>query len=123
MSLKRRAKGRAIVEGDRQVVEVEVDGGYWPSRITAQAGLPLRIQFHRLDADACTERVVFSHPRLGRTLEANATTGVDLPPQSSGEIRFTCGMGRYHGRIEIAGHPSKSARSWLGSIVDRLRVR
>jgi hypothetical protein len=37
-----------------------------------------------------------------------ATTTVELPAQPSGEIRFTCGMGRYHGQISLrarAGSP------------------
>ena len=44
---------------------------------------------------------MFSAPRLDRRLVAHGTTIVDLPALSPGEIRFTCGMGRYSGRIEV----------------------
>ena len=49
----------------------------------------------------CTARVVFSSPRVERRLTAGADTSVRLPPQPPGEIRFTCGMGRYRGVIQL----------------------
>jgi plastocyanin domain-containing protein len=84
-----------------QVIEVTVHRGYQPDSIRAQAGVPLRIVFRREDDDACSERVVFSAPRLDRRLSATGATIVDLPAQPPGEIRFTCGMGRYRGHIEL----------------------
>ncbi|MBI3749926.1 MAG: cupredoxin domain-containing protein [Chloroflexi bacterium] len=84
-----------------QTVDVTVRGGYQPDSIRARAGEPLRIVFRRQDDDACSERVVFSSPRLDRRLAATGATTIDLPAQPPGEIRFTCGMGRYRGRIEL----------------------
>jgi hypothetical protein len=84
-----------------QVVEVIVHAGYHPGAIVARAGLPLRLVFRRDDDDACSERVVFSAPRLDRRLAPSGTTTIDLPAQPPGEIRFTCGMGRYRGRIGL----------------------
>ena len=93
---------RARLDPDgRQVVEVTVRRGYQPDSILARAGLPLRIVFRREDDDACSERVVFSAPRLERHLAPAGTTTIDLPAQPPGEIRFTCGMGRYRGHIEL----------------------
>jgi plastocyanin domain-containing protein len=86
-----------------QIVDVTVHRGYQPDSIRAMAGLPLRIVFRREDEDACSERVVFSSPRLDRRLSAIGATTIDLPAQPPGEIRFTCGMGRYRGRIEFIG--------------------
>ncbi len=95
-----------------QVVDIAVHHGYRPDSIRARAGLPLRIVFRREDDDVCTERVVFSAPRLDRHLAATGTTTIDLPAQPAGEIRFTCGMGRYRGRIELVDErrPSGAAR-------------
>lgn len=87
-----------------------VDGGYWPAVIHARAGVPLRLLFQRLDASECAERVVFSAPRLERHLALARTTVVDLPPQPPGEVRFTCGMGRYLGRIELTDEPPSPLR-------------
>lgn len=99
-----------------QVVEVTVHGGYRPDAIIARAGVPLRLVFRRDDDDACTERVVFSAPRLDRRLAPTGTTTIDLPAQPPGEIRFTCGMGRYRGRITLLGDRTPS-------IFKRLRDR
>jgi Cupredoxin-like domain len=87
-----------------QAVEVWVDRGYQPAQSVASADEPLRIVFHRRDADHCTERVVFSSPHIERRLAANGTTIVDLPAQPPGIVRFTCGMGRYHGEITLVEH-------------------
>jgi uncharacterized cupredoxin-like copper-binding protein len=94
-------RARLEPEGLLQVVEVAVRGAYRPNAIVARAGVPLRILFRRDDADPCSERVVFSTPRIDRRLTPNRVTAVDLPAQPAGEIRFTCGMGRYRGRIEL----------------------
>jgi plastocyanin domain-containing protein len=96
----------------RQVIDVTVDGGYRPAVIRAMAGLPLRLVFRRLDPSECAERVVFSTPRLERHLALAGATAVDLPAQPPGEVRFTCGMGRYKGRIELSDAP----RSLLGRL-------
>lgn len=95
-----------------QVAHVVVDGGFRPDSIIARTGIPIRLVFRRDDDDACTERVVFSGPRLDRRLAPTAATTVHLPSQSSGLVRFTCGMGRYRGRIEFveARSPSVVAR-------------
>ncbi len=99
-----------------QLVEVTVHAGYHPGAIIARAGLPLRLVFRRDDDDACTERVVFSAPRLDRRLAPTGTTTIDLPAQPPGEIRFTCGMGRYRGHIGLVDDPTPS-------IVQRIRDR
>lgn len=97
-----------------QVVDVTVQAGYHPGAIVARAGLPLRLVFRRDDDDTCSERVVFSAPRLDRRLASTGTTIIDLPSQPAGEIRFTCGMGRYWGHIELVDERAPS-------IVVRLR--
>lgn len=99
-------RARLSDRGD-QVVEVVVDHGYRPHSIVARAGMPLRLVFHRRDDDPCMDRIVFSSPHLDRRLARGTATTITLPAQPAGEIRFACGMGRYHGEIEVrAGSPS-----------------
>ena len=106
-----------------QVVNIVVDGGYRPATIRARAGMPIRLVFLRQDDDACFERVVFSSPRVDRHLSASDVTTVDLPGQEPGEVRFTCGMGRYRGRIEVIDADSDSAiatiRRQVGRVIRR----
>ncbi len=111
--LEQRVQARFDPSG-HQVVDVTVHRGYQPDSIRARAGVPLRVVFRREDDDVCSERVVFSTPHLDRRLSASGATIVELPAQPPGEIRFTCGMGRYRGRIELV-----DARR--PPILDRLR--
>jgi len=108
--------------GGRQVVEVNVRGGYDPDAIVARAGLPLRLVFTRNDDDVCSERVVFSDPRLDRRLAPTGTTIIDLPARPPGEVRFTCGMGRYRGSIEFAEAGSRSIVERARDLAKRLGV-
>jgi Cu+-exporting ATPase len=97
-----------------QVVEVVVDRGYRPQSIVARAAVPLRLVFHRRDDDPCSDRIVFSSPHIDRRLARGTATTIVLPAQPAGEIRFTCGMGRYHGQIEL--------RSDAPSLIDAMRA-
>ena len=103
-----------------QVVDVVVDRGDQPDAIQALAGVPIRLVFHREDDDPCSERVVFSSPRIDRRLAATGTTTVELPGQSPGEIRFTCGMGRYRGRIQVIDSQRPSISATLRRRVSRV---
>lgn len=114
-TLEHAAHARLDAHG-HQVVQIVVDRGYHPAAIVARARVPLRIVFRRDDLDACSERVVFSAPRLDRRIAPTGTTTIDLPAQPPGEIRFTCGMGRYRGHIELVDAP-------VPSVVTRLRHR
>jgi P-type Cu+ transporter len=107
----------------RQVVEITVRGGYHPDRILALAGLPLRLRFRREEDEACTERVVFSSPHLDRRLAAVAITAIDLPAQPTGQIRFTCGMGRYRGRIDFVDDGAVPALEPVRRLVARVHAR
>ncbi len=98
-------------------MNITIRGGYHPNSIVAHAGIPLRLVLVRDEDDACSERVVFSTPRLDRRISLTGTTTIDLPAQPSGQVRFTCGMGRYRGRIDLvdAEAPSilRHARTWI----------
>jgi len=114
---------RARLDSDgHQVVDVVVDRGYHPDAIVARAGLPLRLVFRREDQDACSERVVFSSPHLDRRLAAAGATTIELPAQPPGEVRFTCGMGRYRGRIELVAQRAPSILSRLSNRASRIET-
>ncbi|OGO58202.1 MAG: hypothetical protein A2V85_14665 [Chloroflexi bacterium RBG_16_72_14] len=108
---------RAHLDPDgHQAVDLVIDRGYHPDAIIARAGLPLRLVFRRDDDDTCSERVVFSSPHIDRRLAATGSTTVELPAQPPGEVRFTCGMGRYRGRIVLVADRAPSIlarlRTW-----------
>ncbi len=120
--LEHAVRARLDPDGLHQVVEVAVRGGYRPSTILARAGVPLRIVFQRNDDDVCSERVIFSKPRVDRHLAPSGATAVELPAQPPGEIRFTCGMGRYRGRIAVVDESRTSLAGRLHEQVSRLEA-
>lgn len=117
--LQRVSRARLDASG-AQVVDVTIHGGYHPDAIVARAGRPLRLVFRRDEDDACSERVVFSAPRIDRRVAASGTTTIELPAQPAGEVRFTCGMGRYRGRIDLVDDDPLSiagrARAWASGL-------
>lgn len=110
-----------VAARDDQTVEVVVDHGYRPQSIVARAGMPLRLVFHRRDDDPCMDRIVFSSPHLDRRLARGTATTITLPAQPAGEIRFACGMGRYHGQIELRAETRSSLDDVRAAAADALR--
>ncbi len=81
-------------------IVVQVDGsGFTPARIEAPAGVPVTIAFRRSGESNCASSVVFPDLKIRRDLPFGATTVVELPPLTGGELRFACGMGMYRGAI------------------------
>ena len=93
---------QAEVRGGLQEVEITVKGGYSPSVIRVQEGVPLRLVFDRQERGECTSEVVFPDFRLRRSLPAFARTTIDLMPERSGEFGFACGMNMVHGTLVVA---------------------
>src|ERR671910_3258486 len=92
---------RTEVRSGLQEVEITVKGGYSPSLIRVQQGVPLRLVFDRQERGECTSEVVFPDFRLRRSLPAFARTTIDLTPERSGEFGFACGMNMVHGTLLV----------------------
>ena len=82
-------------------VRVRVLDGYSPDTIRAEAGVPLRIVFRRVESAPCSEQVVF--PAFGKsaTLPRGENVAVDLLPTEPGEYEFTCRMGMLRGTLVV----------------------
>lgn len=95
-----------------QEVAIVVRAGYHPNRIRVRAGMPVRIVFHRQEADPCTDRVFFSEPRIDRMLAPYAATTVAFTPERAGSYLFTCEEGRFRGHLIVVSRdldPSPTA--------------
>ena len=80
---------------------VRVKDGYHPDTVYAVAGRPVRITFRREETSPCSERVVF--PALGesRMLATGKDVTVELVPETTGELEFSCEMGMLRGRLIV----------------------
>ena len=92
--------GKAKTQNGVQEVTVTVDGGYEPSQIVVQAGLPVRLNFHRLDPSSCLEEVRFPDFRIAKALPVNQTTAIEFTPSEPGRYEFACGMNMFRGTVE-----------------------
>ncbi len=91
----------AQVQTGLQRVAIEVLGGYTPSSVTVQRGVPVQLEFHRADTDSCTEEVVLDAFGIRRFLPAYQTTPIRFTPTEVGTFDFSCGMGMVHGRLIV----------------------
>lgn len=84
-----------------QELEVTVEKGYRPARLTARAGSPMRVTFLRNETSGCSKEVVFPGLGIRRALPTGEKVSIDLPPQPAGVVPFTCGMGMMKGGIDV----------------------
>lgn len=82
--------------GDKQIIEVIVQGGYSPRTINAKAGVPTIIRMKSDGAYGC-ERA-FRIPSLGisKNLPSSGNTDIEITSQKAGiSLRGSCSMGMY----------------------------
>jgi plastocyanin domain-containing protein len=83
-------------------VEVTVNpGGYEPSEVAARAGEPLTLVFTRTSDEGCGHEVVIADADIERELPLNQPVEVTFTPREAGELRFSCGMDMYDGKIVV----------------------
>jgi plastocyanin domain-containing protein len=82
-------------------IEVIVDGGYQPGRITIAEGERVRLRFIRREHSPCTREVVFPGLDIRRELPTNQPVSIDLPALAVGEYEFRCAMNMIRGTITV----------------------
>lgn len=97
-------KGTAVAarrEGDKQVVEITVSGGYSPSVVELERGVPAELVFVRKDPSACFEEVVL--PDFGQSshLPVNTPHTITINPDKAGEFTYACGMNMFFGKVVV----------------------
>jgi len=91
----------ATKQGDKQIVEIVVDGGYKPGVIELERGVPTEIVFIRKDASACFEEVVLPDFGVRTHLPLNKPYTVTIDPKEAGEYKYACGMNMFFGKVVV----------------------
>lgn len=84
------------MENGQQIINVTARGGYSPSVINAQAGIPTTLRLKTANTFDCSAS--FAIPSLGinQMLPMSSNTDIEIPPQKAGsEVVGTCAMGMY----------------------------
>ncbi|PIV09253.1 copper-binding protein [Candidatus Roizmanbacteria bacterium CG02_land_8_20_14_3_00_36_15] len=82
-------------------VDILVDGGYKPDRISIPFGKTTKLIFERKDSNSCLEEVVLSDFKVRKFLPLNEKTEIEINPTKKGEFDFSCGMGMFHGKLIV----------------------
>lgn len=80
---------------------VLVQGGYKPNVLKIPRGKPVTLTLIRKDPNSCLEEIVFPDYKIKEYLPLNKEVTITLNPPHK-MSRFSCGMGMFHGRIEVA---------------------
>ena len=76
--------------------------GYEPMNVAVPANRKVTLAFLRSGEPNCGTKVVFPELGLTKEIPLGGMALVEIPPSPSGELRFTCGMGMYRGRLVIS---------------------
>lgn len=87
--------------GNKQTIEVTVDGGYTPNVIAVTKNVPAEIVFTRKDPSACLEQIVFPDFGISKHLPLNQPVTVSFTPEKEGELKYACGMNMFFGKVEV----------------------
>ena len=82
-------------------IEIVVEGGYKPARITVAEGEPVRLKFIRKEWNGCTREVLIPAIALRRELPPNKPVFIDWPALAPGDYEFRCGMNMIRGIITV----------------------
>jgi len=89
-----------IVNG-KQIIELNVKGGYQPRKSIAQAGLPTIIRFETRGTFDCSSSVRIPSLNINKFLPQTGTTDIDIGLPEVGRFRGSCGMGMYPFEIDF----------------------
>jgi len=82
-------------------VNILVDGGYKPDRISIPFGQTTKLVFLRKDSNSCLEEVILADFKVRKFLPLNAKTEIEITPEKKGDFDFSCGMGMFHGKLIV----------------------
>lgn len=82
-------------------IDILVDGGYKPDRISVPYGQTTTLIFDRRDPSSCLEEVILSDFKVRKFLPLNSKTEIEITPDKKGEFDFSCGMGMFHGKLIV----------------------
>jgi plastocyanin domain-containing protein len=90
-----------VTEANRTVrIEVAANG-YTPKTISTRKGEPVKLEFLRKDSENCGDEVVFPALNIRRKLPVGKVVAIDITPESSGDLKFTCGMDMLRGKLIV----------------------
>jgi sulfite exporter TauE/SafE/plastocyanin domain-containing protein/copper chaperone CopZ len=92
---------KAVIEDGVQVIRMTADGrGYTPNGLYVQKDLPIRWIVEGNQINSCNNEIIVPSLKIRQKLERGETI-IEIPPQSTGDISFSCWMGMIRGVIKV----------------------
>lgn len=89
------------VAGDRQSIDMVVNGSWNPSTIKAKANLPITINLDVQQAGGCLSALVFPQLNTNVQLQSGTKSKVEIPSLKPGTYTYTCQMGMVNGQLVV----------------------
>lgn len=83
-------------EDGKQIITIDVKGGYNPKVSSAKAGVPTVLRFKTNGAFGCASSIYLPSMSYRTNLPLSGNTDIPLPTQKAGVFRGMCGMGMYN---------------------------
>lgn len=90
----------SMVDG-KQIIEIDVKGGYSPRVSFAKAGIPTILRFNTKGTFDCSSSVRIPSINISQILPQSGSTDIDIGTQKIGTFNGTCGMGMYPFEVEF----------------------
>lgn len=85
-----------VMEGDKQVINIEARGGYFPRVTTAKSNLPIVIKVSTNNTFDCSSALIIPSLNFRKNLPPVGVTEIEVSPQKAGtKIQGLCSMGMY----------------------------
>lgn len=89
------------MEGSTQIIEIKAEGGYFPERSVAKAGIPTVLRFSTGGAFDCSSSIRIPSLNMSKILPRNGSEDIALGTPEVGPLQGMCGMGMYPFSIEF----------------------
>ncbi|MCW1888272.1 MAG: cupredoxin domain-containing protein [Candidatus Moranbacteria bacterium] len=91
-----------MVDG-KQIIQIKAKAGYFPMKVTAQAGVPTTLRVTTKGTFDCSAGVRIPSMNISESLPSTGMTDIDLGTPKSGKLAGTCSMGMYPFEIDFQG--------------------
>jgi plastocyanin domain-containing protein len=89
-----------IVDG-KQIITIDVGGGYNPKKSVAKSNIPTIIKFNTDGAFDCSSSVRIPSLNISKILPQTGITDVDIGSPNAGTLNGLCSMGMYRFQIDF----------------------
>lgn len=96
-----RANNVSIVDG-KQIITINVKGGYWPGSTVAKAGLPTLLRLDTKGTFDCSSYIRIPSMNITKMLPNSGETDIELGTPNAGQLQGMCGMGMYRFNIDFS---------------------